>query len=656
MLLPAICLLSVSGLCRQVTADSSGDRMLSRDEQIEALLDQAWNQMMSNIDSARQILSRALALSARDSDYARIGDVYTYTGSSYYYMDDYDSALFFYRKAEDFYKRDTSGKAAENIAANRMSIGTAFLQQGNHEVAINAYLQAIRILEQSGDTGNLITAYANTGLVYSDLKQFDKALGYHRKALDIAEKYPPDVKKEARVQLLMFIALDYLNLKQYEEAHHYLIRSEEKIKELHSDYLSAVFYGHKGRYFYETGAHSRSVDNLNLALKFSEETGQQFQKGHALMLLGLNFLDTGNYPKSIDYLLKSLAVFRKIGDRIRERVVLKALAQAYAHVKNYPLATRYYQAYFQLNDSLNTVDSKRHINEIENKYQAQRKADSILVLTKSNEIQQLSLHKRKNLSVALSVGIVLLILIGVLIYRNLRHRHRILEQNELLHAQRIQELEKEHRLVAMQLVLKGQEEERSRLARDLHDGVGGLLSGVKLSLSTMKGNVFLSEESVQSVNNVLTQLDRSIAELRRVSHNMMPEALIKYGLKEALENYCENINLSGTIKIQMQTYGMESRMEQNTEIILYRIVQELLNNIIKHAGAKNALVQLAREEERFSLTVEDDGVGFYPDKVDVGSSAGLANIKARVEYLDGTIDIQSTPGEGTSVNIVGKCG
>jgi signal transduction histidine kinase len=209
-------------------------------------------------------------------------------------------------------------------------------------------------------------------------------------------------------------------------------------------------------------------------------------------------------------------------------------------------------------------------------------------------------------------------------------------------------------LIAVQSVLKGQEEERSRLAKDLHDGVGGLLSGIKLSMSTMKGNVFLSEQNAQAFGNVIMQLDQSIAELRRVSHNMMPEALIKYGLKEALENYCENLNISGKLKVQLQTYGMETRMEQNTEIIIYRIVQELLNNIIKHAEAKKVLIQLSLEDEQFNLTVEDDGKGF--DVNEIKDGAGLANIKARSEYLNGSIDIVSKKGEGTSINIVGKTG
>jgi signal transduction histidine kinase len=155
------------------------------------------------------------------------------------------------------------------------------------------------------------------------------------------------------------------------------------------------------------------------------------------------------------------------------------------------------------------------------------------------------------------------------------------------------------------------------------------------------------------MNNVIMQLDQSIAELRRVSHNMMPESLIKYGLKEALENYCETLNVSGKIKVQLQTYGLEERMEQSTEIVIYRMVQELLNNVIKHADAKNVLIQLMRKHDRFTLTVEDDGKGF--DTNEISNGAGLENMKARAEYLNGNVDIVSSKGEGTSVTIEGNC-
>jgi signal transduction histidine kinase len=136
---------------------------------------------------------------------------------------------------------------------------------------------------------------------------------------------------------------------------------------------------------------------------------------------------------------------------------------------------------------------------------------------------------------------------------------------------------------------------------------------------------------------------------------MMPESLVKFGLKETLENYCERLNHSGQIKVQLQTYGMDARMEQSTEIVIYRMIQELLNNVIKHAEAKNVLIQLVREKERFNLTVEDDGKGFDISKVDNGSSAGLNNIRARAAYLNGTVDIRCSVGEGTSVHVEGDC-
>jgi signal transduction histidine kinase len=246
-------------------------------------------------------------------------------------------------------------------------------------------------------------------------------------------------------------------------------------------------------------------------------------------------------------------------------------------------------------------------------------------------------------------------LLALFIIVNFKRKHQLLGQAKELQEQRILEMERQQQLLAMQSVLQGQEEERSRLARDLHDGVGGLLSGIKLSLAGMKGNVYLPEQSAQSLSNVILQLDHSISELRRVSHNMMPEALIRYGLREALENYCANINISGAIKVQLQTYGMDQRLEQSVEIVLYRIVQELLNNVVRHARATQVLVQLIRKQDRFSLTVEDDGIGFDNQLANAGAGAGMANIRARAEYLGGTVDIHSAPGQGTSVNVEGSC-
>lgn len=630
-------------------------RSLSDSARMEIQLQLAWEYMHSvNKDSARHILKKCLQLASRSGDYSRMGDALSYLGTSYYYVDDYDSALIFYQKAEAYYKKDTSAQAGVNIAANRMSMGTALLQQGNHQIALHSYLRAIRLLEQAKDQGNLVTAYANIGLVYNDLKQFDKALYYHQKAFQICRAYPTEVPIEKKAQIGMLTALDFINLKQYDEAFRTLHQSDSIIKELNSAYLFTIFYGIQGKYYGALAQYKASNAAFRQSLQYAVRSGQHFHEANAFQQLGINYFKLGRYKESIANLRRSLAINREIHDKVRERKTLEYLSKAYTKSGNATQAVQYYQQYIQLSDSLNESESKRQINEIENRYQSQKKQDSILVLQKSGQLQKLSIKRKEILITIVVAGALLCILSGLLMYRNLRHRHRLLRQEEELNKQRIQELERERQLVAAQSVIQGQEEERSRLARDLHDGVGGLLSGVKLSLSTMKGNVFLSEENAQAVGLVINQLDQSIAELRRVSHNMMPEALIRFGLKEALENYCENLNLSGELKVRLQTYGMEKRMKQEKEIILYRIVQELLNNILKHAGAKNVLIQLTREGDRFNLTVEDDGKGFNIQEAEQKGGAGLANVRARVVYLEGTVDFQSVPGEGTAVNIIGK--
>jgi signal transduction histidine kinase len=241
-------------------------------------------------------------------------------------------------------------------------------------------------------------------------------------------------------------------------------------------------------------------------------------------------------------------------------------------------------------------------------------------------------------------------IVGFLGYRNTRHRHRLSRQQDELQQHRISELEKDKQLVAVDSMLKGQEEERSRLAKDLHDGLGGLLSGVKFSLSNMKDNLIITPDNMAVFERSLDMIDTSIKELRRVAHNMMPEMLTKFGLDEALKEYCNSINATNLLAVKYQSIGMDTRIEKSSEIIIYRIVQELLNNILKHAAATEALVQLLKEEGRFNVIVEDNGKGFDAALLH-NKGAGLTSIQSRVSYLKGQIDIHSEPGKGTLVNM-----
>jgi len=236
------------------------------------------------------------------------------------------------------------------------------------------------------------------------------------------------------------------------------------------------------------------------------------------------------------------------------------------------------------------------------------------------------------------------LLIGILGYRNFKTKQK-------LHKTQIIQLEKDKQLLAIDAMLKGQEEERSRLAKDLHDGLGGMLSGVKLSFVNMKENLIMDSESVTSFEKSILQLDNTIAELRKVAHNLMPEALVKFGLKNAVLDFCNSMQLSSKTKIIFEQLGTERLLSSTADLYIYRIVQELINNAIKHANADQILVQLTKTNDKVLLTVEDDGKGFNTELIRSAKGIGLKNIQQRVDYLKGKIDIASQAEEGTSVNI-----
>ena len=649
-----------SGLFAQNRFDDSLKNELKKEKlsdtsRVETLLQLGWNYSLINTDSARLFLDRAVYYSKKIKDINKTGESYNYIGTSFLRSSSYDSALDYYSIADSFYKKANTELSKINLCVNKMAMAAVKSQQGKQLEAIQFYLDGIDSLEKFNFINKwdiLVSAYTNIGNVYNEIGQYKKMLEYDLKAIGICRKQNIPIAKTAQVQLLTSLA--YIKLKKFQSAYNLLKETDSLSKKINSPFIFSTQFGIMGRYYKEQKKYDSALIYYNRSLEYARKINNKFQQTNMLQEIGIIYFENKKYQQSIEFLKQSLAVSQKIGDKKREVISLKYLSEIFTLTNNDHEAVKMYEAFVKLKDSLDQSANLKKINEIENKYQAARKQAQIISLEKNNLLQRSTLQKKQIIIISLIAGCILLLFVALLFYKNFQNKNRLLLQSEKLHRQQLSEMEKERKLEAAQSVMKGQEDERSRLAKDLHDGVGGLLSGVKLSMSNMKGNVFLSAENATSFNNVIMQLDQSIAELRRVSHNMMPEALIKFGLKEALENYCENLNISGKIKVRLQTYGMENRMEQNTEIVIYRIIQELLNNVIKHADAKNVLIQLSRENDRFSLTVEDDGKGFDLTENQNLKGAGLANVRARAEYLNGSVDIVSEKGEGTSVNIEGK--
>lgn len=196
----------------------------------------------------------------------------------------------------------------------------------------------------------------------------------------------------------------------------------------------------------------------------------------------------------------------------------------------------------------------------------------------------------------------------------------------------------------------GEEQERKRVAQELHDGMGSLLSTLRLNAESIdlkdKG---LSEKELYAYQNVIELIDRACSELRIISHNMMPPSIEQFGIIQQLKTIIRNINASETIEFSLDTFGLESRLNKDIELSIYRICLELINNILKHSSAKSAIIQLVRNENVLSIIVEDDGTGF--DNKEIEEGLGFASIRSRVDAFNGTVTIDTNKQRGTTIII-----
>ncbi|WP_254562463.1 tetratricopeptide repeat-containing sensor histidine kinase [Dyadobacter diqingensis] len=520
------------------------------------------------------------------------------------------------------------------IGKSLANIGTSYSYLGKFTESIKYYQQAADIFDKEGRKEYAPQLYSNIGTAFEHANLFSKSYVYKQKALALARPLGDSLQL---ADLLTTLGLCLYNLKKYEQSIPYFNEGLTIAKAIKSDiFITQAYSGLCSSY--------RNLKQMDKAREFGEKglalarkSSNVFLEMSCLRALMFIAEDQDRTEESAKYTAQALKIAEE--NEMQDHLVelYEDYAADLARKNNYKGAYDYLMKYKILNDSVQGKDVQNQLQELDAKYQTAQKEKQILSLEKDKEARNTMIY-------GLLAGLVVSIIIAALVYRNIMIRKRIAE-NE------VRQLQQEKQLVATNSILKGQEEERTRVARDLHDGLGGLLSGIKLTLNSVKGNVILPESSAIAFTRALSQLDGAINEMRRVAHSMMPETLVRFGLVDALSDFCDGISDSGSLKVKIQTFGFSERLESSVEITLYRIVQELLNNVIKYADATEAQVQLARIGNEVSVTVEDNGKGFDVDIIKTNKGAGLQNVQARVDYLNGKLDIQSKPAEGTSILI-----
>jgi len=564
----------------------------------------------------------------------------------------YDSAIYYYQKSAAARRnKKESDEATLSIANCKGEKGELLVAKQAYTEAIAEYMLAVDTWKKSDNdqkTAALGVYYAKISTVYYKLSQIEKALEYDKLGFALIQE---SHNEEDMAYSLIYICDDYIRLHQLDSALFYLAKAKPLIEKLNNRRLNLQYYNKLGGISRQKKNYKEAVGYFSKSLAIAKLDKNNYQIVASQKIIGLCYEKLEDYVSARSYLVPAWLGAKEKNYQLEKIEILQELVNVEKNTHHPAQAFTYLEELNVLKDSSTTSATKKAIAEIENKYKAAEKEKTILQLEKDKQIQNLSIQQKSTLNYFLIASLVAVLVIGILGYLNFRNRYLLSKKETELRQKQISELEKDRQLIAVDSMIKGQEDERSRLAKDLHDGLGGLLSGVKFSLSNMKDNLIITPENMAVFERSLDMLDTSIKELRRVAHNLMPETLSKFGLDEALKGYCSTINSTKLLTVSYQSLGMDARLDSSVEIIVFRIVQELLNNILKHASATTAFVQLIREEKRLNIVVEDNGKGFDAALTENSSGAGWTNIRSRVDYLKGQLDIHSDLGKGTMVNI-----
>jgi len=581
------------------------------------------------------------------ADTTRINN-YLSTARSYQ-TENYDSLLFHTQKA---LKLSLKINDLPSISRSVQILGRYFMMKEDYQEAVKCFLKSLSIEEKLNNSARIADMNDELGSVYYFQEIFGKALTYHTAALVVYEKNH-DTTNMAKV----YSHLGNLHLsREYCEQ-----RTKEQKK---ADFIQAIQYFEKTvQLCTKTGYKSLIINSyvniaatynkldkpekallyLNQAVEYYRKTKNMSRLAGSLHTLGITYYKAKQYSLSMKALEESekLSVDNKYTEGIQ--YLYEAMAQTYEASHDYKNAYDYYIKYMTIRDSLVTAEKSKQLFELDTRYQTEKKEKEIVKLTSEK-------HEKNLILIALSGLITMLAIAGYFFAKTLRNKKLIAEQTIEIKERQIQELEKERQLLATKSVLKGEESERSRMARDLHDGLGGLLSGVKINLSSMKGNSIITSENAQAFDHAIKLLDTSISELRRVAHNLMPETLNHYGLKTALNDFIGEMSKNPSTELTFSFFGADIRFESQLELTAFRIAQELVNNALKHSGAAKIDLQLIADVDRICIQVVDNGKGF-DTKGKSGDGKGLVSIRDRVTANNGRFEIESTPGEGTEATV-----
>ncbi|MCB0687428.1 MAG: sensor histidine kinase [Saprospiraceae bacterium] len=535
---------------------------------------------------------------------------------------------------------DRTGASPETKIDFLINRGALFYWQDKIGMAIEPYLDAVKICRENGQDSKRGILLNNLGIFYRNLERYDEALKIYSESM-VIRKAQNDSMGMANIYFNMAAA--YGKLDSAAQAYSVIKKAEDLYKAIDSESDLILCQLSEGTFLFDLERYDSSFAILSpLSTRQNIDLPTWYRGELHLTLAKIDEIredydELENELNKIDSLLRETDYTELLQEFHRLRSI------QFKKQDNAKLALTHLEEFQKLSAVRNDENQIRFQKEMETKYLSVEKDYKIA----QQEIELLQQQKRRNILSATLIGLLFLGM-AIILYLRKRHLHKyeLARRDNQLKNEKIHQLEQEQKIVALDYMLKGEEQERRRIAADLHDSLGSLLTSAKLLLSKTSESVASLEKDSSWVKAQIIVAEAS-DEVRRISHDMMPDALINMDLQSAIEDLTTHINNQGNVRVTPYFLDLKNlELSDQMQIGIYRILQELSQNVLKHANATEMIIQLSVDHEILELVVEDNGVGFIPSELKQ-MGLGLQNIRSRVNYLNGKINIQSQPGGPT---------
>lgn len=605
------------------------------------LLAQHWATI--DLNKAKNYLKNARQLSRRN---AFLQGLYWFYEGEVYYKTDLAKSNLAYLKSDSLLKSIKSKEAYSFRAKAAYSHAYNLYDMDQEKELIKVVSdRAIPFAQQSADTILMVKCYGLLERVFNNNSQYEKAISYIEKSIEILKVNHANSKEI--FSCYVKAAFNNCYLFRFKKVKAFLDKAKPLSNRFKNSLQMMEYYETESIYYMiSEGNSEKALGSLDKGIALAKTLKDSYRVNTFTMQKYNVYANKKDYKKALPFLEEVAKDKEFMKTPVNRQSIYKEFDRSYSFLGKLPEAYKWLQKYKDITDSLNESQLKHDINALEIKFRNAENQKKIVELNSSNEKNKLKAKNNRLIGLITSLCLLVVALFGWLLYRKSK---KLAIQEERSHKQEIKEMEQREQIKMAQAMLQGQEEERKRVAQDLHDGLGGMLAGVKMNLSVFATKGKKEDAGGSDLHGIIEQLDQSASELRRIAYNMMPEALLRFGLETSLGELCESF-VTDELAVDFQYYGHTHTLLIQEQMSIYRIVQELLTNAYKHAHAKKILVQCSQNEGVFLVTVEDDGKGFDLNAITPGM--GLANIRNRVDYLQGTIAIAKGPNErGTLINI-----